>query len=49
MTSLELALPIARPVAVVVFVVVVFGTAWLVGRFAQRLVTRFVDRSERRR
>jgi len=49
MTSLGLALPIARPAAVVVFVVVVFGTAWLVGRFAQRLATRFVDRSERRR
>jgi hypothetical protein len=49
MTSLESSLPIARPVAVVLFVVVVFVTAWLVSRFAQRLAACFVDRAERRR
>jgi moderate conductance mechanosensitive channel len=48
MTSLESSLPIGRPVAVVLFVVVMFVTAWLVGRFAQRLAARFVDRVERR-
>jgi hypothetical protein len=49
MTSIELAPPVARPVVFVVFVVVAFVTAWLVGRWAQQLATRFVDRSDRRR
>jgi len=49
MTSLESSLPIARAAAVALFVVVVFVTAWLVSRVAQRLAARFVDRVERKR
>src|SRR5215468_1514221 len=48
-SSVGLALPIGRPVAVVLLVIVMFVTASLVGRSAQGLATRFVDRLERRR
>ena len=46
MTSLGLTLPTARPIAVVLFVVGMFVTASLIGRFAQRLAAHFVDRVE---
>jgi len=44
-----MSVPIARPVGVVLFVVLVFVAARLISLFAQRLATRFVDRAERRR